>query len=96
MRHSYKGGYQAHLLDRKGEHVDETVLVPDTVYHNQRGWDGRTFRAYADYGRQPVVVRLVGDDYGLWSPGTGAMCVRLVRRAHGARGRRVGVVAPAR
>jgi hypothetical protein len=65
---------EAHL----GLTGNRRCLIPVEVDRDQREYDGKTFVAVADNGRR-IRVRLVGDDYGLNTSGTGDVIVRPVR-----------------
>lgn len=73
----YTYGYEAHL----GLSGDRRCEIPNEVADNQQAYDGKTFPARIlnghDRGRM-MRVRLVGDDYGLNTAGTGDIIVRPV------------------
>ena len=52
------------------------VIIPDQVADDQRGHDSLTFPALRLNG-QRVRVKLRGDLYGLWTPGTGDPVVTI-------------------
>lgn len=82
-RTRYNRGYTAHL----GLSGDRVCVVPDAVAADQKAWDGRTFPAIVPAGwrgtgtdkSRKMRVKLVGDDYGLHTTGTGDIIVRPVR-----------------
>jgi len=82
MKHTYDTGYQARL----GTTGDRVCVIPDQVASNQEEYDGKTFVAivpsrYLGTGSataRKMRVRLVGDDYGLHTSGTGDVVVRPV------------------
>jgi len=81
-RHTYDKGYQARL----GTTGDRVCVIPDQVADNQEEYDGKTFVALLPAGyrgtgaatARKMRVRLVGDDYGLHTTGTGDVVVRPV------------------
>jgi len=78
----------SYTYDRKlVAHLGETggfVIVPDQISDAQKDHDraGTVFAAYpcrstgARESDEPLMVRLDGEAYGLWTPGTGDMIVR--------------------
>lgn len=75
---TYRDGYEAHLASANGKEIIGKVAVPQEIAASQKEWDGRTFKAVLPHGDM-VRVKLVGDDYGLFTSGTGDMVVRFVR-----------------
>lgn len=63
---------------RNYQNIDfsDRVIVPDQVVDNQESFDGKTFPAIVVSSGKKVRVKLIGDDYDLFGPGTGDMCVR--------------------
>jgi hypothetical protein len=56
---------------------DEIVTVPDQIADEQHHHDrAQTFYPVPRGGGGTINVRLHGDAYGLWTPGTGDMIVR--------------------
>jgi hypothetical protein len=74
MRYTYNYQYEA-MLGLSGDN-NRTAIVPDQVADNQRDYDGKTFPAINKQTGRKIRVRLIGDYYGLYSPGTGDMIVR--------------------
>ena len=54
------------------------VTVPDEVYDNQHDYDGKTFPVLKTNGKSGR-AKLMGELYGLNTPGTGDMIVKIVR-----------------
>lgn len=81
MTYTYNRTMVAHLAETGG-----FVVVPDQIAEAQKENDraGTAFPAYpcrstgARESDEPVMVRLDGEAYGLWTPGTGDMVVREV------------------
>jgi hypothetical protein len=81
-KHTYDTSYQA----RMGTTGDRVCTIPDHVASNQEEYDGKTFVAIIPAGyrgtgtatARKMRVRLVGDDYGLHTSGTGDVVVRPV------------------
>ena len=71
---TWADGYEVHL----GLTGDRRARIPTEIADDQKGWDGRTFLALLEDGRW-MRVRLVGDDYGLYTAGTGEIIVRPLR-----------------
>ena len=76
MRNNYKNltwknGYKVHL----GISGNRIAVIPQEIAKNQDLYDGKTFKALLPDGSW-MRVKLVGDDYGLHTPGTGDMIVR--------------------
>ena len=70
-------GYQAHL----GCTGDRLCEIPEEVADDQQAYDGKTFPARILTGPWQGLmmrVKLVGEDYGLNTPGTGDVAVRPV------------------
>ena len=82
IKHTYGRGYQARL----GTIGDRVCTIPDQVASNQDEYDGKTFVAIVPAGyrgtgtttARKMRVRLVGEDYGLHTSGTGDVVVRPV------------------
>jgi hypothetical protein len=74
MIYTYETQYEA-MLGLSGSNTN-TAIVPDQVANNQRDYDGRTFPAIHKQTGRKIRVKLIGDDYGLNSSGTGDMIVR--------------------
>jgi hypothetical protein len=82
MKHTYDMGYQARL----GTIGDRVCTIPDQVASNQEEYEGKTFVTIVPAGyrgtgtatARKMRVRLVGDDYGLHTSGTGDVVVRPV------------------
>jgi hypothetical protein len=68
---TWQNGYEVHL----GLSGGRRAVIPHEIANNQRGYDGKTFKALLPNGKW-MRVKLVGDDYGLNTPGTGDMVVR--------------------
>jgi len=85
--YTYDQNYVAHL----GLTGNRKCIIPDQVADDQKGHDGRTFPVHeyqaarnTPRGWQGAVTivriaKLIGDDYGLWTGGPGAVIVRHVR-----------------
>lgn len=74
--------FHAHL----GLSGSKTCIVPTEVANNQREWDGKTFPVIVQCNEnmyRTVRVRLIGEDYGLNTSGTGDMIVRPITRPFG-------------
>lgn len=71
---TWASGYECHL-GRDGR----TCVVSQEFAADQKGNDGKTTIALLRDGTR-MRVKLVGDDYGLHTTGTGDMTVRPVRR----------------
>ena len=71
MKYTYKN-YQAHL----GLTGNKTCTIPEEVADDQKSFDGKTFPAICR-GKK-IRVKLIGDDYGLHTSGTGDIIVRCV------------------
>ena len=54
------------------------VTVPDEVAKNQDDYDGKTFPIIKSNGKRGR-AKLMGELYGLNTPGTGDMIVKIVR-----------------
>lgn len=63
--------FVAHTMSRT-----ETVYIPDQVAEAQREYDGKTFPVLRQDGRK-ARAELRGDEYGLWTPGTGTPVVAI-------------------
>lgn len=77
-------GYEAHL----GLTGDNTCEIPNEVAEDQKVYDGKTFpaRVLTGYNKGRMMrVRLIGDDYGLNTSGTGDVVVRPVSLVQAAR-----------
>jgi len=70
MKYTFSRKYEAHY----GLTGDRICIVPDQVVDNQPDYEGKTFPALVT--GKPRRARLIGDDYGLYSSGTGDMVVR--------------------
>jgi hypothetical protein len=71
MKYTYKN-YQAQLgITGDGR---KTCIVPEEVADDQKSFDGKTFPAI--FRGEKIRVKLIGDDYGLHTSGTGDMIVR--------------------
>ena len=68
---TWGNGYEVHL----GLTGDRRAVIPREIADNQQEYDGKTFKALLPDGRW-MRVKLVGDDYGLNTPGTGDIIVR--------------------
>ena len=68
-KYTYKG-YEAHL----GLTGRQTCIIPEEVAEDQKAYDGKTFPAILR-GKK-IRVKLIGDDYGLFTSGTGDVIVR--------------------
>lgn len=53
------------------------VAIPDQVAEAQREYDGKTF-PIIKRGGEKGRARLMGDEYGLGTPGTGEIVVKIV------------------
>jgi len=72
MRYTFNDCYEAHLgVTGDGR---QTCIVPDQVADDQKSYDGQTFPAI--FQGKKIRVKLIGDDYGLHTSGTGDMIVR--------------------
>lgn len=79
-KYTYNTQYYAHL----GLSGDRQCIVPDQVARDQKNHDNTTFPVIVPAGwrgtgtknSRKMRVRLVGDDYDLFGPGTGDMVVR--------------------
>ena len=69
--YTYKAQSMARTMSR------EVVIIPDQVADDQKGFDGRTFTVLRLDGRKARAM-LMGDEYGLWSPGVGDPVVKMV------------------
>ena len=72
---SWKNGYECRL----GLTGNRTCVVSHDFAADQKYNDGKTTIALLPDGTR-MRVRLIGDDYGLYTSGTGDMIVRPVRR----------------
>ena len=70
---TWENGIECHL----GVTGSRTCVVSSEFAEDQKGNDGKTTIALLRDGRR-MRVRLVGDDYGLHTGGTGDMIVRPV------------------
>ena len=70
-KYTFNNGYLAHNMTRTG-----FVTVPDQVADNQKEFDGETFPVIKSNGTRGR-ARLMGDEYGLWTSGTGDMVVSI-------------------
>ncbi len=68
-KYTYKG-YEAHL----GLTGRKTRIIPEEVAENQKAFDRHTFPAILC--GEKIRVKLIGDDYGLHTSGTGDVIVR--------------------
>ena len=53
------------------------VTIPDQVANNQQEYDGKTFPVIRPDGTRARAM-LMGDEYGLWTPGTGDPVVKMI------------------
>ncbi len=72
---TWENGHECHL----GLTGDRRCVVSREFADDQCGNDGKTTVALLRDGTR-MRVKLVGDDYGLWTTGTGDMVVRPLRR----------------
>lgn len=72
---TWKNGYEVHL----GLTGDRKAVVPMEIADSQKEYDGKTFKALLPDGTW-MRVKLIGDDYGLHTGGTGDMFVRPIAR----------------
>lgn len=68
---TWGNGYEVHL----GLTGNRRAVIPREIADKQNEYDGKTFKALLPDGRW-MRVKLVGDDYGLNTPGTGDIIVR--------------------
>jgi hypothetical protein len=81
MKHTYSNAHA-----RYGLTGSDLCIVPDQVAHDQEAYDGKTFFALVRHASglyRKARVRLVGDDYGLHTGGTGDMIVRPILAPRG-------------
>ena len=64
--------YTAHNYSRTA-----VVTIPDQVAVDQKKFDGCAFPVIRADGKKARAV-LMGDEYGLWEPGTGDPVVKMV------------------
>jgi hypothetical protein len=80
MKHTYVRNYTVHL----GLTGDRQCIIPDQVADNQKNYDGKSFIAIEISvcgwlaSKRNIRVRLIGDDYALYSTGTGEIIVRPI------------------
>lgn len=67
--------YKAQFLARTMR--DGVVVIPDQVADDQKGYDGKTFPVLRRDGRKARAM-LMGDEYGLRTPGVGDPVVKIV------------------
>ena len=70
-KYSFDLKYQARTMS--GDFVE----IPDQVARDQKGFDGETFPVLRKDGKK-ARAQLMGDEYGLHTPGTGDPVVRMV------------------
>ena len=68
---TWQNGYEVHL----GLTGNRKARIPQEIAANQHSYDGKTFKALLPDGKW-MRVKLVGDDYGLNTSGTGDIIVR--------------------
>lgn len=68
---AWKNGYEVKL----GVLGNRRAVIPKEIADNQEEYDGKIFKALLPDGKW-MRVKLVGDDYGLKTTGTGDMIVR--------------------
>jgi hypothetical protein len=71
-KYTFVGMAAAHTKRR-----DDYVYVPDQVADNQKDYDGKTFPILRR-DKSKARAKLLGDEYGLWTGGTGDMVVAIV------------------
>jgi len=72
MRYTFNDKMGAHNMSRT-----EIVTIPDQVYDDQKHFDGKSFPIITESGRKGR-GRLMGDEYGLYSYGTGNPVVKVI------------------
>lgn len=70
--YTFNSRARAHTISRA-----HTVTIPDQVYADQKGYDGKSFPVLRADGSR-ARAQLAGDEYGLWTPGTGDPVVRMI------------------
>ena len=71
MVYTFSQRIQAHTVRR-----DSFVVIPDQVAAAQKEYDGKSFPVLRRDGSKARAT-LRGDEYGLWTPGTGDPVVAL-------------------
>lgn len=71
---TWKNGYEVHL----GLRGNRRAVIPQEIAKNQHQYDGKLIKALLPNNKW-MQVKLVGDDYGLNTGGTGDIIVRPVR-----------------
>ena len=71
-KYTFKTRYQAHTMSR-----NDFVTIPDQVADEQKEYDGKTFPVLRRDGTMARAM-LMGDEYGLWTAGTGDPVVKMV------------------
>lgn len=73
MMYTFNRRFQAHTMSR-----DSSVVIPDQVSERQKDYDGKTFPVLLRMDGSKARAMLMGDEYGLWTTGTGDPVVKIV------------------
>ena len=71
MRYTFSRRFTAHTVGHT-----ETVTTPDEIAEDQKHYDGKSFPVLRRDGSKARAT-LRGDEYGLWTPGTGDPIVAI-------------------
>ncbi|HMN55602.1 MAG TPA: hypothetical protein PKE15_00010 [Ottowia sp.] len=71
IRYTFEIGALAHTISRNA-----FVTIPDQVAESQKEYDGKSFPVLRRDGSKARAT-LRGDEYGLWTPGTGDPVVSI-------------------